>query len=276
MASRDVGAVAARHHERLDGSGYHRGAGAGDLSLGARVLAAADACQAMTEPRPHRPALTPAPPRRELDREVVAGRLDGDAVAAVLAGGRGRAGAAPRAVPGRAHRARGRGPAARRARALQQGDRRAVASVAEDRRPPRGPRLRQGGRLHARGGGALRGRARAAGPIGHSPDGGRHAAGLRCAHDQRDHHRHRPRLRGRRPPGRARALRRRLARASSSSSASSASSAWTRRLNAFRVVRAERALAEADAAQARLAAARSHRCSACRSPSRTTWTSPAS
>ena len=95
----DVGAVAARHHERLDGSGYHRGAGAGDLSLGARVLAAADAYQAMTEPRAHRPALTPAATAAELDRDVVMGRLDGDAVAAVLQAAGVRTGAAPRPFP---------------------------------------------------------------------------------------------------------------------------------------------------------------------------------
>jgi len=95
----EVGAVAARHHERLDGSGYHRGAAAGELALAAHLLAAADVCQAMTEPRPHRPALTADAAARELDREVAAGRLDGDAVAAVLQAAGVRAGAAPRAFP---------------------------------------------------------------------------------------------------------------------------------------------------------------------------------
>ena len=52
--------VAARHHERADGSGYHRGASGDQLDVGARLLAAADAYHAMTEDRPHRPALTPA------------------------------------------------------------------------------------------------------------------------------------------------------------------------------------------------------------------------
>jgi DNA-binding CsgD family transcriptional regulator len=92
-----VVAVAARHHERLDGSGYHRGAGAGDLPLAARILAAADACQAMSEPRPHRSALASEQVARELDAEVAAGRLDGDAVAAVLQGAGVRAGTARRA-----------------------------------------------------------------------------------------------------------------------------------------------------------------------------------
>ena len=46
--------VATAHHERLDGSGYHRGVAGASLSAAARVLAAADAYHAMTEPRPHR------------------------------------------------------------------------------------------------------------------------------------------------------------------------------------------------------------------------------
>ena len=55
------------------------------LSPSARILAAADAYQAMTEARPHRPALSPEQAAEELRREVRAGRLDGDAVHAVLA-----------------------------------------------------------------------------------------------------------------------------------------------------------------------------------------------
>ena len=50
--------IAEAHHERLDGSGYYRRATAPELSFPARVLAAADAYHAMTEPRPHRPPLT--------------------------------------------------------------------------------------------------------------------------------------------------------------------------------------------------------------------------
>jgi HD-GYP domain-containing protein (c-di-GMP phosphodiesterase class II) len=43
----------------MDGSGYHRASPGQTLSLAARILAAADAYQAMTEPRPHRLALSP-------------------------------------------------------------------------------------------------------------------------------------------------------------------------------------------------------------------------
>ena len=76
--------VATAHHERLDGSGYHRGADASGLTPAARLLAAADAYHAMTEPRPHRMALPTAQAARTLSHEARAGRLDPDAVAAVL------------------------------------------------------------------------------------------------------------------------------------------------------------------------------------------------
>jgi HD-GYP domain-containing protein (c-di-GMP phosphodiesterase class II) len=76
--------VAAAHHERLDGSGYHRGAKAAALSPSARLLAAADAYHAMTQPRAHREALTAAQATGILGQEARAGRLDADAVAAVL------------------------------------------------------------------------------------------------------------------------------------------------------------------------------------------------
>jgi HD-GYP domain-containing protein (c-di-GMP phosphodiesterase class II) len=50
--------AAGMHHERLDGSGYHRGCRARELSPAARVLGAADAFHAMTQERPHRRALS--------------------------------------------------------------------------------------------------------------------------------------------------------------------------------------------------------------------------
>jgi len=76
--------VAAAHHERLDGSGYPRGLAGGALSPEVRILAAADAYQAMSEPRAHRPARSPEDAARELREEVRRGRLDADAVDAVL------------------------------------------------------------------------------------------------------------------------------------------------------------------------------------------------
>jgi putative nucleotidyltransferase with HDIG domain len=78
-------ALASSHHERLDGSGYHRGTRGADLDMPARVLAAADACQAMLQERPHRPARKLDDVVRELRRESSSGRLDGRVVEAVLA-----------------------------------------------------------------------------------------------------------------------------------------------------------------------------------------------
>ena len=76
--------LAGSHHERLDGSGYHRGAGASQLGTQARVLAAADAYDALTHDRPHRPARTAGEARAELADAVRAGALDARAVDAVL------------------------------------------------------------------------------------------------------------------------------------------------------------------------------------------------
>jgi HD-GYP domain-containing protein (c-di-GMP phosphodiesterase class II) len=76
--------VAGAHHERLDGSGYHRGTAAVALAPPARVLAAADAYHAMTEPRPHREPVAPEEAAEVLTEDVRRGRLDPNAVAAVL------------------------------------------------------------------------------------------------------------------------------------------------------------------------------------------------
>jgi DNA-binding CsgD family transcriptional regulator len=79
-----LGAIAAQHHERLDGSGYPRGLAGQAITPAGRLLAAADAYHAMTELRPHRPAHTPEEASAALRAEVSAGRLDSDAVSAVL------------------------------------------------------------------------------------------------------------------------------------------------------------------------------------------------
>jgi HD-GYP domain-containing protein (c-di-GMP phosphodiesterase class II) len=87
----DVAPLAGRHHERLDGSGYHRASAAAEIPLPARVLGAADAYQAMTQDRPHREALAPSEAADRLHEEARSGRLDARAVDAVLgAAGQGR------------------------------------------------------------------------------------------------------------------------------------------------------------------------------------------
>jgi HD-GYP domain-containing protein (c-di-GMP phosphodiesterase class II) len=79
-----IGRLAGSHHERLDGSGYHRGTGAA-LDQSARILAAADCYAAMREARPYREALDDEAAEAELLREAEEGKLDPDVVDAVLA-----------------------------------------------------------------------------------------------------------------------------------------------------------------------------------------------
>jgi HD-GYP domain-containing protein (c-di-GMP phosphodiesterase class II) len=62
----DVAALASATHERLDGSGYHRGLASSGLSRWSRLLAAADVAQALSEARPYRPAL----PARDAGRTL--------------------------------------------------------------------------------------------------------------------------------------------------------------------------------------------------------------
>ena len=79
-----LAAIAVQHRERLDGSGYPRGLSGPAISREARLLGAADAYQAMREPRPHRPARSAEEASAELHADVRAGRLDAEAVEAVL------------------------------------------------------------------------------------------------------------------------------------------------------------------------------------------------
>ena len=79
-----LGAIAVQHRERLDGSGYPRGLSGAAISRLARILGAADAYQAMREPRPYRPERSADEAAAELRGDVKAGRLDADAAEAVL------------------------------------------------------------------------------------------------------------------------------------------------------------------------------------------------
>ncbi|MGE0715067.1 MAG: HD domain-containing phosphohydrolase [Alphaproteobacteria bacterium] len=80
-----VAALVLRHHERLDGSGYHRNARGPDLPPAARVLAAAETFQTAREARPYRPASTDVAAAARLRGAARDGRLCPDAVEAVLA-----------------------------------------------------------------------------------------------------------------------------------------------------------------------------------------------
>jgi HD-GYP domain-containing protein (c-di-GMP phosphodiesterase class II) len=94
-----IGILAGSHHERLDGSGYHRGTGGPALDQAARILAAADCYGAMREARPYRPALDAPAAEAELMRETEKGRLDPEAVDAVLAAAGHRVRERPRELP---------------------------------------------------------------------------------------------------------------------------------------------------------------------------------
>ena len=79
----DLAGIAMAHHERLDGSGYHRGLDSSSLSPSARLLAAADAYQSKTEPRPYREPLSPKEATDVLIGKAKAGGLDPVMVKAV-------------------------------------------------------------------------------------------------------------------------------------------------------------------------------------------------
>jgi HD-GYP domain-containing protein (c-di-GMP phosphodiesterase class II) len=91
--------TAGMHHERQDGSGYHRQASAGAIPMTGRLLAAADAYHAMIEERPYRAALTAEATAEELTADAKAGRLDPEAVRAVLDAAGHQPARVPRAWP---------------------------------------------------------------------------------------------------------------------------------------------------------------------------------
>lgn len=80
-----VARIVVHVRERLDGSGYPSGVEGPAIAPAARLLAVADSYQAMIEPRPHRGALSSADAARELKADVRLGRLDAEAVEAILA-----------------------------------------------------------------------------------------------------------------------------------------------------------------------------------------------
>jgi HD-GYP domain-containing protein (c-di-GMP phosphodiesterase class II) len=83
-ALRELAPIAGMHHERLDGSGYHRGARAREIPVAVRILGAVDTYRAMTQERPYRSAIEPDEAARRMRADVEAGLLDLDAVTAVL------------------------------------------------------------------------------------------------------------------------------------------------------------------------------------------------
>jgi diguanylate cyclase (GGDEF)-like protein/putative nucleotidyltransferase with HDIG domain len=80
---KDIAAWVLRHHERIDGRGYPDGLAAEEIPAEARVLAVADAYEAMTADRPYRAGLPQAAAEAEL-REGAGTQFDPDVVAALL------------------------------------------------------------------------------------------------------------------------------------------------------------------------------------------------
>jgi HD-GYP domain-containing protein (c-di-GMP phosphodiesterase class II) len=76
--------IAGMHHERQDGTGYHQGASAAAVPVEARVLAAADVYQALTQDRAHRPSRPPGEAADVVTAEAREGRLDPECARAVL------------------------------------------------------------------------------------------------------------------------------------------------------------------------------------------------
>lgn len=103
----EIGQIAGLAHERLDGSGYHRGLAGSSIPFGARILGAAERYHTKLEARPHRQALQPQQAERVLQEDARAGRLDPVAVDAVLT------------AAGRPRRRRVAGPAGLTARELE-------------------------------------------------------------------------------------------------------------------------------------------------------------
>ncbi|MGH9226557.1 MAG: HD domain-containing phosphohydrolase [Acidimicrobiales bacterium] len=88
-----LGALATSHHERLDGSGYHRQSTTDHLPTAARLLASADVMAALMSPRPHREPLDVTAAADLMRAEAREGRLDKDSVESVVAAAGGQAGA---------------------------------------------------------------------------------------------------------------------------------------------------------------------------------------
>ncbi|HXD41139.1 MAG TPA: HD domain-containing phosphohydrolase [Ramlibacter sp.] len=82
---RELGQLAATHHERLDGSGYAKGLKAAMLDPPARLLIASHRYVSLLEERPHRPALGAAQAAELLAQEARSGALDRQCVDVVLA-----------------------------------------------------------------------------------------------------------------------------------------------------------------------------------------------
>jgi HD-GYP domain-containing protein (c-di-GMP phosphodiesterase class II) len=157
-----IAPLAGMHHERLDGSGYHRGSRAREIPWGGGCLPSEDAGAAAPRGAARR------------SRGRAAGRAGAARPARRGRGssgrrGCGRAGAAGRAgVPRRADGARARGAAAARGGLFEPTDRRPTSDLAAHGGAPRPAHLREDRPLHARRSDDVRAAARAARTVAQS------------------------------------------------------------------------------------------------------------
>jgi putative nucleotidyltransferase with HDIG domain len=79
----DISAWVLAHHERLDGHGYPHGLSGDAIPLESRILAVADAYEAMTADRPYRSAMTGEAAQAELRRSA-GGQFDPEVVETFL------------------------------------------------------------------------------------------------------------------------------------------------------------------------------------------------
>jgi diguanylate cyclase (GGDEF)-like protein/putative nucleotidyltransferase with HDIG domain len=80
---RDIATWVRGHHERIDGGGYPDRLAGDAIALESRILAVADAYEAMTADRPYRRGMSPSAARAELER-CAGTQFDPDVVAAFL------------------------------------------------------------------------------------------------------------------------------------------------------------------------------------------------
>ena len=155
-----VARLATLAHERIDGTSYHRGLPSSALASAARVLAAADVAQALSQPRAHRPAFGAQQAAAQLSQLAERGALCPRAVEAVLvASGARRARARPQFPRGEAAREL-RSAAAGRPRPDRQRHRATALDLPPHRASPQPTRLRQARRRHPLGGRAVPDRKR--------------------------------------------------------------------------------------------------------------------
>ena len=137
-----LGAIAVQHHERLDGSGYPRGLRGDAMTLLGKVLAVSDAYHAMTEPRPHRPALAAQQAATALRADVGRSLFDAGQRRCRPARRRSRGEATAHAAR-RSDPARGGGAPPARPGPVLQGDRAGARHLTQDRRRARRAHLHQ-------------------------------------------------------------------------------------------------------------------------------------